>query len=64
MKIAVITDDGQTISQHFGRAAHYLVLPVEDGWITGRELRDKLGHQQFASETHQHEEEHDPRGHG
>jgi len=64
MKIAVITDDGQTISQHFGRAAHYLVLTVEEGQITGKELRDKLGHQQFAGEPHSHDEEHDPRGHG
>jgi predicted Fe-Mo cluster-binding NifX family protein len=26
MKIAAITDDGKTISQHFGRAAYYMVL--------------------------------------
>ncbi len=53
MKIAVITDDGQTISQHFGRAAHYLVLTVENGEIVNRELRDKLGHSHFASEPHE-----------
>ena len=65
MKIAVITDDGTTISQHFGRAAHYLVFTVENGAITGKELRDKLGHRQFASEPHDHgQEQSDPRGHG
>jgi predicted Fe-Mo cluster-binding NifX family protein len=48
VKIAVITDDGKTISQHFGRARSYLVCTVEDGRITGQELRDKTGHHSFA----------------
>jgi tRNA-Thr(GGU) m(6)t(6)A37 methyltransferase TsaA len=64
MKIAVITDDGRTISQHFGRASHYLVFTVEGGQITGKDLRDKLGHQQLANEPHDPSGEHDPRGHG
>jgi predicted Fe-Mo cluster-binding NifX family protein len=41
MRIAVATDDGQTISRHFGRARQYAVLTVEDGTIVSRELRDK-----------------------
>ena len=48
-KIACITDDGKTISQHFGRALYYLVFTVENGAIVAREMRDKLGHQQFAA---------------
>ena len=48
MKIAFITDDGKTISQHFGRAANYLVLDMVDKQIIGRELRDKLGHNHFV----------------
>jgi predicted Fe-Mo cluster-binding NifX family protein len=64
MKIAVITEDGQTISQHFGRAPYYLVFTVEDGAIVTKELRDKVGHRQFVQEDHDHESEHDPRGHG
>jgi predicted Fe-Mo cluster-binding NifX family protein len=64
MKIAVITEDGQTISQHFGRAPYYLVFTVEDKKIVGKELRDKVGHRQFAQEDHQHASENDPRGHG
>lgn len=52
MKIAVITEDGQTISQHFGRAPFYLVLTVEDGKIVGREMRNKLGHNQFSAVSH------------
>ncbi len=62
MKIAAITDDGETISMHFGRAPYYLVCTIEDGKIAARELREKLGHRQFAS--HDHEETQDPRGHG
>lgn len=50
MKIAAITDDGVTISQHFGRAPYYAVLTVEEGKIVHRELRDKLGHAQFAGQ--------------
>lgn len=53
-KIAVVTDDGKTISMHFGRAAHYLVFTVEDGAITSTELRDKMGHRQFSQEQHVH----------
>ena len=51
-KIAAITDDGISISQHFGRAQYYLVSTIEDGKIVGRELRHKLGHNQFANEVH------------
>jgi predicted Fe-Mo cluster-binding NifX family protein len=52
MKIAAITDNGKTISQHFGRAQYYLVATVENGEIIDRELREKLGHAQFANEPH------------
>jgi predicted Fe-Mo cluster-binding NifX family protein len=62
MKIAAITDDGQTISQHFGRAPYYTVVTIENNQIVARERRDKLGHAQFGGETHA--EGNDPRGHG
>jgi len=55
MKIAAVTDDGSTISAHFGRASHYAVLTVKDGEIVERELRDKLGHSQFAGPEEQHQ---------
>lgn len=65
MKIAAVSEDGVTISQHFGRAPFYVVVTVEDGKIVARETRDKMGHAQFAGEPHA-EEAHaaDPRGHG
>ena len=64
MKIAVITEDEKTISMHFGRAPYYLVFTVEDGKITKKELRDKIGHRQFANEPGHHHGQADPRGHG
>ena len=62
MKIALITDDGKTISQHFGRASHYLVMTIEDGKIIEREMRAKMGHSQFH--TAAHEETPNATGHG
>ena len=64
MKIAAVSDDGATISEHFGRAAQYVVVTVEGGRVVNRETRDKLGHAQFSGETGDGEREADPRGHG
>lgn len=50
MKIALITDDGKKISRHFGRAPYYLVVTIEDGQVTAREMRDKLGHTHFTGQ--------------
>ena len=52
MKIAVASDDEATISKHFGRAAHYVVVTVEDGQIVSRETRPKAGHHTFAAQEH------------
>ena len=54
MKVAAITDDGVTISQHFGRAVQYAVFTVEDGQIGHKELRDKFGHQHFVGQDAEH----------
>ena len=59
-KIAAITDDGKTISQHFGRAQYYLVSTIENGQVVQRELRDKLGHVHFSSQPHAEEHESQP----
>jgi len=57
MKIGIVTDDGKTISAHFGSAAKIAVLEVENGQVIGRELRDKPGH------SHEHGHDHE-QGHG
>ena len=51
MKIAAISEDGTSISQHFGRAPVYVVVTVENGKIASKETRAKAGHHTFAA-TH------------
>ena len=55
MKIAVISDDGESISMHFGRAQYYVVASVEDGKVMAKEVRPKVGHHTFGD--HPHEEQ-------
>ena len=50
MKIAVVTDDGTTISQHFGRAMFYVVSTVEGEKVVSKEKRAKAGHRTFAAQ--------------
>ncbi len=57
IKIAFVTDDGTTISPHFGRARYFEVLTVENGGISGREKREKTGHHTFSREEHHHTHE-------
>ena len=64
MKIAAVSEDGVTISQHFGRAPFYVVVTVEGGRIVSREQRDKLGHAHFANEPHAEAHGGDPHRHG
>jgi predicted Fe-Mo cluster-binding NifX family protein len=42
MKIAAVTDNGTTISSHFGKASEYIVAIVEDGNVIRQERRNKL----------------------
>ena len=64
MKIAAVSEDGVTISQHFGRAPFYVVVTIEGGKIVSHETRDKMGHNQFSGEHEEHTHGDDPRGHG
>ena len=48
MKIAVVTDDGEKICQHFGRARYYAVFTIENNVIVNKEMREKMGHHTFA----------------
>ena len=68
MKIAVVTDDGTTIAQHFGRARYYKVFTTENGTITDSELRDRAGtlhhgHGHHHGGQHGHDHEHHHGGH-
>jgi predicted Fe-Mo cluster-binding NifX family protein len=52
MKIVAISEDGVTISQHFGRAPLYVVVTVENGEIVSKENRSKVGHHSFSGHPH------------
>jgi predicted Fe-Mo cluster-binding NifX family protein len=62
MKIAVITENEVTISQHFGRAPLYVVVTAENGKITAKETRSKLGHNHFIGQHGAHEAHGGPHG--
>ena len=52
--LAAVTDDGITISQHFGRAKYYEVIFVENNKVVKKERREKMGHHNFANAEHHH----------
>ena len=56
MKVAFPTDDGKTISPHFGRAPYYLIAVFEEGSEAHFEQREKTHH--GADERGGHHEEH------
>ncbi len=47
--IGIATDDGVTVSSHFGRAQFFEVITFAGGAVTARERRAKAGHHTFAS---------------
>ncbi len=57
-KIAFVTDDGNSISSHFGRAMYYEVITLADGKVASRERREKAGHHAFAHGPHEHDHDH------
>ena len=65
MKIAIVSDDGQTISRHFGRAENYIVISLEQEKIIERKSLPKQVTCQSSNRDHgRHEHKSDPRGNG
>jgi predicted Fe-Mo cluster-binding NifX family protein len=62
MKLAVPTQDGTSISQHFGRSKSFFVFEVDDGKIAGRSVRDNTFTAHAKGECR--EGEHHGHGHG
>ena len=64
MKIAIPTNDGTSISEHFGRSASFLIFDIENGHIKRRELKPNgakhshspgtCDHRTTGSEPHSH----------
>jgi len=58
MKIAVVTLDGKTVGQHFGRSPYFSIFAIEDGIVLEHEIRvRKTGH--FAPNQEQTHHDHD-----
>lgn len=54
-KVAVVTEDGERVSNHFGRAPWYKVVTVDDnGQVLVSEMREKWHH--AADHGHHHGE--------
>jgi predicted Fe-Mo cluster-binding NifX family protein len=62
MRIAVPTNDGKSISEHFGGSASFLVFETENGQIKSRTMKTHgahraqgaCGHQSTESKLHSH----------
>jgi predicted Fe-Mo cluster-binding NifX family protein len=56
MKVAIVTVDGKTVSQHFGRSPYYRIINIDGDKITDEGLRQRgTGHFARSSEhTEQH----------
>jgi predicted Fe-Mo cluster-binding NifX family protein len=49
VKIAVVSENGKTVSQHFGRATQYVILNADGKKILSRESRPKVSHADLIS---------------
>lgn len=59
VKVAFATDDGTTISAHFGRARFYEVVTIDNGVVRHRERREKRFH---GGPHGEHQSAHQDRG--
>ncbi len=67
MKIAIVTMDGETVSQHFGRSPYYKIYTFEEGDPVSAEMRRRgTGHFAPDAKGNEHAMNHhaDARGHG
>ncbi|MHB2155918.1 NifB/NifX family molybdenum-iron cluster-binding protein [Calditrichota bacterium GD2] len=64
MKVAIVTNDGQFVSQHFGRSKYYKVYTIEDNQIINVEMRERgIGHHSESIKHSAHSEHHEPKRH-
>ena len=51
MKIAVPTNDGLSIAEHFGRSAGFLLFETENGQITSRQMKENTAQHTHAQSS-------------
>ena len=54
MKIAAVTENGKTLSNHFGRAPYFRVLTIQENKIVADETRIKPYHGHSEGQVHPH----------
>jgi predicted Fe-Mo cluster-binding NifX family protein len=64
MKIAIVSDDKQTISRHFGRAENYIVMLLEQNQIKEQKTLPKVAKHKTERQRGRHSGQTDPRGSG
>ena len=63
-KIAIPTDDGITISRHFGRAKAFLIVTLDNGEVVSQELRELPDAGHHDHHDHHHHDHHHDHPHG
>ncbi len=59
MKIAIVTTDGETVSQHFGRSPYYKIYTIKDNDPVSVEMRQRgTGHFAQDQTNHEHHDTH------
>ncbi len=64
MKIAVVSNNGERVSRHYGKARYFVVLTVESGEVVARELRPKQQGRASSGEGGHEADSGAQRGHG
>jgi predicted Fe-Mo cluster-binding NifX family protein len=63
MKVAVVTIDGKTVSQHFGRSPYYRIVNIDGDKIIDEGLRERgTGHFARGNAHSAHHDHRDQRG--
>ncbi len=55
MKVAIVTTDGKTVSQHFGRSPYFKIFTIENAQIVDEQMRERgTGHVAQTRENEAH----------
>ena len=59
MKIAIVTLDGETVSQHFGRSRYYKIYTLEGNDPVDMEMRERGTGHYAQGQSHDHQTHHE-----
>lgn len=59
IKIAIASNDGKSVSGHFGPTKSYLVVTIQDNEIINQEIREKFSHHKGSHDEGEHHHNHD-----